>query len=437
MIAKKSMSVLIVTISLAVLLGMIISSTLIAKSDNNYDQEKVKRVLITPDDTIAGLKIKQNKDVKVKHEFDGKFSADVPESIISQLDQYAEIEDVVVLEIANYENPKYCGDGLIQASEQCGETGLLQCSDDKVCDYCQCKNPQAQKVKERLCTPRDQIPYNVAQVNGGQIPSGDKIDVAILDTGAFLDHLDLDNIKVCKDTTTKGISNGCEDTIYHGTHVAGTVGANGGPDGLGIFGVAPNVNIWSIKVCYSRYCNDDDIAEAINYAGKRGAEIISMSLSGDESTPLIEEAILANPDVLFIASAGNYGYNGVTIGYPAAYPEVVAIGAIDNKKEVVSFSARGVDDGDDSVISEKEVELVAGGRSVESTFSWNGCYVNSSGTSMSAPTVAGLAAKVWQGDATSTRLYLRSIAEDITVAYGGGAGPGFDVASGYGLPVAP
>jgi hypothetical protein len=56
---------------------------------------------------------------------------------------------------------------------------------------------------------------------------------------------------------------------------------------------------------------------------------------------------------------------------------------------------------------------------------------------MSAPTVSGLAAKVWQGDAESTRLYLRSIAEDITLAYGGGAGPGFDAASGYGLPVAP
>ncbi|MFC1599796.1 S8 family serine peptidase [Patescibacteria group bacterium] len=433
MSTKKHTSVLIVTVCLAVLLGVLISSTLIAKNDTHSD--KVKRVLIKPNDAKSELTIRQNKDVEVMHEFDGKFSANIPEDL--SLDQYAEVEDVVVLEIANFESPKYCGDGLIQASEQCGETGLPQCSEGKECNYCQCKNPNSNKAKERTCEPIDQIPYNVTQVNGGQIPSGDKIDVAVLDTGAFLDHIDLDNIKVCKDTTSNGMSNGCEDTIYHGTHTAGTVGANGGPDGLGIFGVAPNANIWAIKVCYSRYCNDDDIAEAINYAGKRGAEIVSMSFSSDVPAPLIEEAILSNPDVLFIASSGNYGYNGVLIGYPAAYKEVVAVGAIDQNKQVVSFSARGIDDGDDSTIVEKEVELVAGGRSVESAFSINGCYVRSSGTSMSAPTVSGLAAKVWQGDAESTRLYLRSIAEDITDAYGGGAGPGYDAASGYGLPVAP
>ena len=69
------------------------------------------------------------------------------------------------------------------------------------------------------------------------------------------------------------------------------------------------------------------------------------------------------------------------------------------------------------------------GVSVESTYN-NGCYALMSGTSMATPHVAGLAAKLWQGDALSTRTYLQSIALDIDAA-------GDDIATGFGLPVAP
>lgn len=438
---KKTFSVMVASVSVILLTGLLLTSGF-AKNGNNDlkpSSKETKRVVIVPNDADSELKIKQNKNVEIMHEFDGKFSAQVNIDEIDVIQELAQVDDVVRLEISQdnpSEGPKYCGDGEIHPSEQCGEPGLDACSDNKVCNYCQCKNPQSSKVNERTCEPRDQIPYNVAQVNGGQIKSGDKIDVAVLDTGAFVNHQDL-NIKVCKDTTGKGIRNGCEDTIYHGTHVIGTVGAHAGADQLGIYGVAPSANLWAIKVCYSTFCNDDDIAEAINYAAKRGAEIISMSFGSDVETPLIEEAIQKHPNVLFVAAAGNRGYNGVKIEYPGAYPEVIAVAAIDKNKKVTSFSARGVNDNDDSVISAQEVEFAAGGSSVESAFSRTGCYAYSSGTSMSTPTISGLAAKVWQGDAQSTRLYLRSIAQDITLSNGPGAGIGFDVASGYGLPVAP
>ena len=106
--------------------------------------------------------------------------------------------------------------------------------------------------------------------------------------------------------------------------------------------------------------------------------------------------------------------------------------AIDSSKTVASFSSRGIDDGADSIISEKEVELAAAGVGVEST--WNdGGYNSISGTSMATPHIAGLAAREWQGTAAATRAYLRTYVEDITLANGGGAGTGYDIASGYGL----
>jgi len=420
---------IVTTLIVAVVVGLLSWASLSAKKN----KDNLKRVIITPNSIEAQEELFKNKKVNVKHVFDDKFSADVFESEIAALEELADVREAAILTIHDPEL-EYCGDGEIASYEQCGEPGLNDCKDGKVCNDCKCVNKKSKKAFERECSPTDQIPYNIAQINAGQIGSGEGIDVAVLDTGAFLDHSDLD-IHVCKDTTQNGVRNGCEDTIWHGTHTAGTVGANGGPDNEGIYGGAPAARVWAIKVCYSTECYEDDMAEAVHYAAKRGAEIISMSIGGPD-VPVLKEAIQAYPDVLFIASAGNDGYNGVTIGYPAAYPEVIAVAAHDSNKIVTSFSSRGLDDGDDSVISEKEVELSAGGRSVESTFSYNGCYARASGTSMAAPTIAGLAAKVWQGDAESTRLYLRSIAEDITQSSGPGAGPGYDIASGYGMPVA-
>ena len=161
-----------------------------------------------------------------------------------------------------------------------------------------------------------------------------------------------------------------------------------------------------------------------------------MSFGGPSPSTLIEEAISNNPQPLYIASAGNTGPNQDTIEFPAANPAVVAVAAHDINKVVAAFSSRGIDDGNDASISLKEVELSAGGVQIESTHK-DGCYSQLSGTSFSAPTVSGLAAKVWQGSSSATRTYLISIVEDIIQADGGGAGPGYDIASGYGLPIAP
>ena len=294
----------------------------------------------------------------------------------------------------------------------------------------------------RTATPTTQTPWgiNTMYKNSGVIPSGgDGVKVAVLDTGVNKDHIDLQNrIIDCKDFT-KGPNpkNTCQDDNGHGTHVAGTILADAGSDGLGIYGVAPGASLMAYKVCASS-CWTDDIAKAIDTAGSNGANIISMSLGGDSESSLIRDAINNNSHVLFIAAAGNDGddnRDGIsdgpgTIDYPGANSNVVAIGATDINSNVPVWSSLGLTPVvDNEPVKERQVEFAAPGVSVYSTWN-NGAYNTISGTSMATPHVSGLAAKMWQGNADSTRDYLRTLVTDIDTI-------GNDIASGFGLPKVP
>lgn len=297
----------------------------------------------------------------------------------------------------------------------------------------ECKNGGGGDSNARAYYPLDQTPWGIEMVYNnptiGPTSGGLGIDVAVLDTGVYKDHLDLTRrVEQCKDFTKRGVQNGCQDGYGHGTHVAGTILADGGADGLGIYGVAPEADLWAYKVCgNSGMCWADDIAVAIRYAGDQRAEIISMSLGGDTQSSLIRDAIdyAVRLGVLVVAAAGNDGPDLGSIDYPGANAKVVAVGAIDVAKQVPDWSSRGINDGD-YIVEEKEVEFAAPGVSVESTWN-NGGYYVVSGTSMATPHVSGLAAKLWQGTAAATRDYLHYLAEDIWTY-------GDDPATGFGLP---
>jgi len=392
---------------------------LVAKSYLKEKSSDKMRVLITPKSLADVGKIKGLADVR--HNFRNKFSVDVPKNLLAQLRKYGYVEEVALYYVQpSIKGKPMCGDGIISGGEKCGEPGL-ECPVGYSCENCKCKEPS-----QRLCSPNSKKPWGVLRLNTGAGGSG--VNVAVLDTGVNKDHPDL-KVKSCRDATKRGIVNRCKDGHGHGTHVSGTVSANGGSDGQGIIGVAPQANLWMVKVCGDNgMCWADDIAAAIRYTTDQGANIISMSLGSDSDSGLIREAIAyaVSRDVLVIAAAGNDGPGLGTIDYPGANANTVAVAATQGNDEVAYFSSRGLNDGD-YVIEEKEVEFAAPGVQIEST--WNdGCYNTISGTSMAAPHIAGLAAINWQGSAASTRTYLHTLGIDIDA-------PGDDPASGFGIPV--
>ena len=373
-----------------------------------------------------------------RHEFPEAFSVEVTSAQLKVLEKIPGIA-VESVQLYHIMGRPVCGDIIIHPSEQCGEPGLPECPVGYVCENCKCVESggttTTTTIPSRSCYPDSQYPWGITKVNGGS--GGTGVNVAVLDTGVYKDHLDLD-VKLCKDATKRGIRNGCSDGNGHGTHVSGTVAATGGSDGLGIYGVAPEANLWMIKVCgNSGMCWTDDMAAGIRYATNQGANIISMSIGGDTESSLVKDAIdyATSNDVLVIAAAGNDGHiDGYgSIDYPAANVKVVAVAAFDSSDNMAYFSSLGVND-NDWTIEEKEIEFAAPGVYVESTWK-DGCYNTISGTSMATPHVAGLAALHWQGSASATRYYLQDLAEYYTQYVFDYGRTGDDIEAGFGLPI--
>ncbi|MDQ0271490.1 S8 family peptidase [Cytobacillus purgationiresistens] len=283
---------------------------------------------------------------------------------------------------------------------------------------------------------------------------GSGIKVAVLDTGVYTGHLDLAGAsEQCKDFTQSNplVNGSCTDRQGHGTHVAGTVLANGGSNGQGVYGVAPQAKLWAYKVLGDNGSGySDDIAAAIRHvadeASRTGSKVvINMSLGSSVKDSLIASAVdyAYGKGVLIVAAAGNSGYGSNTIGYPGALINAVAVAALENVQEngtyrVANYSSRGnPSTAGDYLIQERDIEVSAPGSNVESTW-YNGGYNTISGTSMATPHVAGLAAKLWASNSSLTNRSLRTELQNRAKTYdikgGYGAGTGDDYASGFGYP---
>lgn len=185
----------------------------------------------------------------------------------------------------------------------------------------------------------------------------------------------------------------------HGTHVAGIIAGVRGND-IGLDGIATNVKIMSVRVVPDGDERDKDVANAIRYAVDNGAKIINMSF-GKSYSPgksVVDEAAQYASDngVLLIHAAGNSNKNiDKADNFPndtfedsdktvANWIEVGSITSNPKKKLVSSFSNYGLE----------SVDVFAPGSDIYSTVPDNE-YEYLSGTSMAAPTVAGVAALVW------------------------------------------
>ncbi len=181
---------------------------------------------------------------------------------------------------------------------------------------------------------------------------------------------------------------------YHGTGVAGTVGALW--DSTGVNGIAKNVKLMILRVLPNGDERDKDIALAIRYAIQNGADIINCSFGKQYSSypEFVQEAIkeAETADVLIVHAAGNDSKNNDSIPtYPTGYYQdgsrannwlsVGASGSKDDESMVAFFSNFG----------KKTVDVFAPGMDIKSCV-LGSKYEWASGTSAAAPMVAGIAA---------------------------------------------
>lgn len=207
---------------------------------------------------------------------------------------------------------------------------------------------------------------------------GEGVKIAVLDSGCDLNHHEL------KSNILQGINyvdpgKDPEDDDAHGTHVTGIICADN--DGH-IVGIAPKAKVYPIKVL-DRNGNGDLnwIVQGLRWAIKRKVDIISMSLGCPRPVPDVWKEIKkahSNGITIFVA-AGNAGKTE-DIFYPAAYPEVISIGAIDRNFKRADFSSTG-----------PSLDFMAPGVDVLSTVPKN-WYAVLSGTSMAQPFACGVAA---------------------------------------------
>lgn len=227
--------------------------------------------------------------------------------------------------------------------------------------------------------------------------------VAVIDTGVDYNHEDLAGNMWSNTGSPSGVhgydfyndDNNPMDEHGHGTHVAGTICAQGNNQ-VGVAGVA-----WQCQIMALRFLDADgsgytsDAISAIEYAVENGAKISNNSWGGEpEFSNGLYAAIqsAATSGHLFIAAAGNGGSDGIgdnndsTADYPSSFDldNIISVASTNANDDLSSFSNYG----------SSRVDLGAPGEDIVSTYTIAGDYEIASGTSMAAPHVAGVAVLV-------------------------------------------
>ena len=212
-----------------------------------------------------------------------------------------------------------------------------------------------------------------------QVTQGDGIKIAVLDTGADLDHQDI------SENLLQGINlieknSPPEDDNGHGTHVTGILVASN--NDIGMVGVCPKAKVIPVKILDKNgNGNLFLVSDGIRWAADQGVDFITMSLGSPMKVQSVRNAIIyaQSKGVVVFCAAGNAGMTK-EIFYPANYKETISIGAIKENFKRADFSCTGMN-----------LDFMAPGENIFSTFP-NNSYATLSGTSMACPFAVGVAA---------------------------------------------
>lgn len=221
-----------------------------------------------------------------------------------------------------------------------------------------------------------------------------KIKVAVLDSGVddFNDVRLADSINLIPGE--ENVLPLFWDVTGHGSSVAGIIAAE--KNDVGITGIAPEAEIYAAKVLDDKnQAPVSRVIDGIYWAIDKKVNIINMSFGIKSDSAALHRAIrdAYEAGILLVAAAGNDG----AVEYPAAYDEVIAVGSVDTSGIASEESASG-----------DEMELTAPGEQICSTGAFEGTLV-SAGTSMAAPHVTGIAARLWAKDTSVTAEFIRQL----------------------------
>lgn len=262
------------------------------------------------------------------------------------------------------------------------------------------------------------IPWNVSKIRAVDVWNygikGKGVKGCVIDTGIDYSHPNLADAykggyNFIDNTDDPSDDNG------HGSHVSGIAVAR--DTGNGVIGVAPEMDIYSLKVLDSNgsgsYAN---IVSAIQWAINNRMNVINMSFGGSNFNQALKDIcdVAYNSGILLVAAAGNSGFGNDTISYPAKLDSVIAVGATDINDNRGSFSSTG-----------SKLEVSAPGVLITSTVPKGNCKfctptgINTlSGTSMSSPEVFATAALLISSDSDITNIDIRNIINKNSVDLG-------------------
>ena len=250
-----------------------------------------------------------------------------------------------------------------------------------------------------------------------RLTEGQGVTVAVVDSG--VDYTPQLAGKL--DAASPSPSNtGFQDCVGHGTAVAAIIAARDlQAQGVPFEGVAPRARILSVKVNDAEAGNSattgnsNTLAQGIIDAAKLGAQVINVSVQVSKNTAALSGAVrfALSRDAVIVAAGGNDGPDtGTGPFYPASYPGVLSVGAVENDGSLAPFSDLG-----------SNVAVTAPGVNV--TSAWPGGFRDDSlsGTSFAAPFVSGVAALV---RSRFPRLSGPAVVHRIEATANGGTGPG-------------
>ncbi|SDO64424.1 type VII secretion-associated serine protease mycosin [Actinacidiphila guanduensis] len=253
-----------------------------------------------------------------------------------------------------------------------------------------------------------------------QVTKGAGITVAVLDTGVDGTHPDLTGqVLPGKDEVGFGAKRGDSAWARHGTGMAAIIAGHGhGPgDEDGVLGIAPQSRILPVRVILedkdplrqkARSSRGDALPAGIRWAVDHGADVINLSLGDDSATaaPVAAEddaiQYALDKGVVVVASAGNGGDAADRSSYPAAYPGVIAVAAVDRHGEHASFSTHRWY----ASVAAPGVEVVIADP--------DRTYYNGWGTSAASAYASGAAALVRSANPRLSPAQVKQVLEDTT-----------------------